>query len=386
MEFSFSVAQTFGLKSSGIVLVDEKLLSTLNIRRSEQAAQVITAMGVGSQLAQGLPAPITTIHFIQDVGHNLMLAVEDNKCLGLLKEGVKHLFMLDTSMKTHEMDAYCCLDFYTPESVQRNGIGFLLFTAMERYIGVSAFGWAFDRPSSKLKGFLNKYYSMSNFTPQANNFLMHNNAVQLWGTEYQSFRRSAVHYIPTPFSLPINVPSLLGERGVFRTATELPGASFTGKHTTSQPIPANNQFKASHSALPNGPVTQRRSPHVSARKHPNQEVATPSVNMLLNARIVHESPAMLNKRRNQEDHLSHSESQGASQVSEQSSKNVRNTPISSFVYDTAQEKTQANRPAKRLPTDATARMIKEMNAYGGVGIIGSSKQAYDRYMKMFGNK
>jgi len=193
MEFPFSVARLFNLESEGVVALTARSYAAMGARERERVDNVINAMGRGSMLAQRIPQQITTPHHVSAVGHVLFLAVSGNRCLGILKGGEKHLFMLDSANQTQEMDALCCLDFYTHESMQRRGVGITLFRAMEQHYGIRAEGWAFDKPSPKLLGFLRKHYGISGMRPQTNNFLMHASAITAWGNVFrQCFRRSAV--------------------------------------------------------------------------------------------------------------------------------------------------------------------------------------------------
>jgi alpha-tubulin N-acetyltransferase 1 len=45
---------------------------------------------------------------------------------------------------------------------------------MLKFENVQPSNLAYDRPSPKLMGFLKKYYSLMNFTPQNNNFVVFN--------------------------------------------------------------------------------------------------------------------------------------------------------------------------------------------------------------------
>jgi alpha-tubulin N-acetyltransferase 1 len=49
------------------------------------------------------------------------MKAENNKVLGLLKVGVKKLFIRNDSGAIKEINPLCVLDFYVHESVQRNG-------------------------------------------------------------------------------------------------------------------------------------------------------------------------------------------------------------------------------------------------------------------------
>jgi alpha-tubulin N-acetyltransferase 1 len=58
------------------------------------------------------------------------MRVEGNKVLGLLKVGMKKLFIRNEAGTIKEITPMCVLDFYVHESVQRGGQGRLLFEKM----------------------------------------------------------------------------------------------------------------------------------------------------------------------------------------------------------------------------------------------------------------
>ena len=242
MQFGFNVAEAFGLRRSGVVLLTDQSLRSMPLSQQKKVEIILDGMGRGSQAAQGLPSPITSLAFIRDSHHFLFLAVDEDQCLGILKGGIKHLFMLDSQNETHEMDAMCCLDFYTHETVQRRGIGTRLFRAMELHTHISAQGWAFDRPSPKLLAFLSKVYDMHDFKAQPNNFLMLDASIRLWGAEFKQYRRSKKHYIPDAYLLPETRESeYLGEVELTkRTLIEKPTAVIPQTKTTqSEDAPAH---------------------------------------------------------------------------------------------------------------------------------------------------
>jgi alpha-tubulin N-acetyltransferase 1 len=53
--------------------------------------------------------------------------VGERKCLGFLKTGKRNLFIRNEGGLMKEIKPMCVLDFYVHESVQRNGIGKVLF-------------------------------------------------------------------------------------------------------------------------------------------------------------------------------------------------------------------------------------------------------------------
>ena len=139
-----------------------------------QVTQVIDAMGQASATAQGLGAVITTHSKLMNAqgSQNLYILVKGTKALGLLKTGDKSLY-ISAGVMTN-IRPRCVLDFYVHESLQRQGVGQALFEFMLEYEKVEAHMLAYDRPSNKLLGFLRKYYNLSNYSPQVNNFVIYN--------------------------------------------------------------------------------------------------------------------------------------------------------------------------------------------------------------------
>lgn len=81
---------------------------------------------------------------------------------GLLKVGVKNLYVFDENGDTKPMPAMCVLDFYVHESRQRAGLGREMFDVMLDRENVLPRKLAVDRPSEKLVAFLQKHYGTVN--------------------------------------------------------------------------------------------------------------------------------------------------------------------------------------------------------------------------------
>ena len=58
------------------------------------------------------------------------MKVSRNTVEGILKVGEKTIFYRDFSGRIKELNPICVLDFYVHESVQRSGIGSVLFAKM----------------------------------------------------------------------------------------------------------------------------------------------------------------------------------------------------------------------------------------------------------------
>lgn len=86
-----------------------------------QVYEIIDRIGSASSKAQGLPSIITTASKLFTSDTRLYLRAEGNRVMGLLKVGVKKLFIRNESGAIKEISPLCVLDFYVHESVQRNG-------------------------------------------------------------------------------------------------------------------------------------------------------------------------------------------------------------------------------------------------------------------------
>jgi alpha-tubulin N-acetyltransferase 1 len=78
---------------------------------------IIDKMGNSSAKAQALPAVITTASRLFTSDNRLYLRSEGNRVIGLLKVGVKKLFIRNESGNIKEISPLCVLDFYIHESV-----------------------------------------------------------------------------------------------------------------------------------------------------------------------------------------------------------------------------------------------------------------------------
>lgn len=136
--------------------------------------QIIGQMGEESRISQGLRQVLTNVEKMQSAGTRLYIVSRNRggsvECVGILKMGYKKLFVRHSDSSFREISPLCCLDFYVHSSVQRGGHGKRLFVTMLEAENIKPHKIAYDRPSPKLFGFLKKYYGLSHFTPQENNF------------------------------------------------------------------------------------------------------------------------------------------------------------------------------------------------------------------------
>lgn len=170
MEFDFRLSR---ILKEPLVVVDKEFLRKLPRGLREQLDTVITRMGVASAKAQALSGPITSARKFGTSSQRLYLgAAGSNQCTGLLKVGVKNLFIRDDKGGLNEIQPLCVLDFYVHESCQRTGVGKKLFELMLQHERIHPHQLGYDRPSPKLLGFLRKHYKLTRFTPQNNNYVV----------------------------------------------------------------------------------------------------------------------------------------------------------------------------------------------------------------------
>jgi len=78
---------------------------------------IIDKMGHASAKAQALPAVITTASRLFTSDNRLYMKAEGNRVIGLIKVGVKKLFIRNEMGAIKEIAPLCVLDFYVHESV-----------------------------------------------------------------------------------------------------------------------------------------------------------------------------------------------------------------------------------------------------------------------------
>lgn len=180
MEFEFNVSGACGLSADcpQVACVDD---SMLHGPRGRDLSSVFDVMGENSRRAQGLKKAVT-FGAPSLYGQKVYLLVHGRHCMGLLKTGVKRLFITPPSLNSNgkagvqdtltEIEPMCVLDFYVSEAVQRGGYGKKIFDFMLSHEGMHPARLAYDRPSEKLLGFLRKHFGLCKFRPQNNNFVV----------------------------------------------------------------------------------------------------------------------------------------------------------------------------------------------------------------------
>ena len=146
-------------------------------------SNLIDSLGVRSAKAQGLPRVISSASLLAGSDHKLYIVGSGGLVYGLLKIGLKKLFIRGKYAEFHEISPMCVLDFYVSETHQRTGVGYCLFERMLNDVDVPPRRLGYDRPSPKLLSFLSKHYQLTDFVAQNNNYVIYD---QYWNSESDS--------------------------------------------------------------------------------------------------------------------------------------------------------------------------------------------------------
>lgn len=184
METKFDAETIFKCdEDTKLSIITQSLLESIPKNKFPLVREALDKMGELSAQAQDLKSVITlTDKFLLCPDQRIYLQAKNKMITGFLKTGVKTLFIRDKKNNLHEIKPLCVLDFYVHESQQRSGIGKALFELMlsnENFINPGLI--AYDRPSPKLISFLAKHYSLTEYTPQNNNYVVFNDYFSLGG-------------------------------------------------------------------------------------------------------------------------------------------------------------------------------------------------------------
>jgi alpha-tubulin N-acetyltransferase 1 len=165
-------------KIDGVRAWTKAELSALSSREMEDFRKSIDILGAESGVAQQLNGPITTTDKLMEETalaqcQVLFVCSQGGQAVGFIKTGRKNLFFYTKKGVTRQMEVDCVLDFYVNTSLQRCGIGSLLFREMLKQNNWNAIDLAYDRPSPKLTSFLVKNYSLTNADLQPNRFAIY---------------------------------------------------------------------------------------------------------------------------------------------------------------------------------------------------------------------
>ena len=201
----------------------EALYKYRNHPHYRRLEEVIDTMGMMSKSAQGINLPLTSVQRLRDnPTHLLYLLCSGTRCLGVLKSGVKKLFIRTANAQLIEMDPMCVLDFYVCTSEQRAGHGRALYDYMLSYQGVQPAELGIDRPSPKFLAFMKKHFGLSDYVPQTNNFVVFNQYFEIakpMGRNRMGISRNN-NLAPAPARCP--VPKMAAPTPTPLTTTSLP--------------------------------------------------------------------------------------------------------------------------------------------------------------------
>ncbi|XP_047524300.1 alpha-tubulin N-acetyltransferase 1-like isoform X2 [Pieris napi] len=142
----------------------------------EYLKNVVNWIGEKSTKAQGLSKTLTSMDKLRSSEHILYLLkdAEGNngagQVIGILKIGVKSLYLHDESLICHKVSPLCILDFYVLEEYQKMGFGKKLFDYMLADQCTTVDRIAIDNPSQKFENFLQKHYNIGKLLRQHNCF------------------------------------------------------------------------------------------------------------------------------------------------------------------------------------------------------------------------
>ena len=172
MQFNFNCEQCLDCDENGFSILEGSCQNRIIPGYRIYVKEILDKMGELSARAQNLPSIITSTSRFFPSNHRLFIKADKNKVLGYIKIGPKKLFLRDKLLNYHERRTLCVLDFYVYESVQRKGIGKLIFDYMLNYEKIDPNILAFDRPTLRLLSFLKKNYGLDNYITQNNSFLI----------------------------------------------------------------------------------------------------------------------------------------------------------------------------------------------------------------------
>ncbi len=122
MQFNFNCEQALASRE-GFAVIEGSFQTAIKPGYIPFVNEILDSMGYNSSCAQGLNTIITSSSKFFSSNHRCYLKAEGNTVIGMLKVGVKKLFVRDEHANYHEISPLCVLDFYIHESQQRGGLG-----------------------------------------------------------------------------------------------------------------------------------------------------------------------------------------------------------------------------------------------------------------------
>ena len=172
MQFNFDCEQALDCDKNGFSILDGSCPYKIIPGYIIYVKEILDRMGQLSARAQNLNNVITSTNRFFPSDHRLFIKADKNRVLGYIKVGPKKLFLRDRLFNYHERKTLCVLDFYVYETVQRKGIGKMLFDYMLNYEKINPNLLAYDRPTIRFLSFLKKNYKLDNYIAQNNNYII----------------------------------------------------------------------------------------------------------------------------------------------------------------------------------------------------------------------
>ena len=173
MQFNFDCEEALDCDRNGFAILDGSCQNRIIPGYRFYVKEIIDTMGQLSANAQQLESAVTSTSRFFPSYDTLIIKADKNRVLGFIKVGTKNLFLRDLFFNYHESNTLCVLDFYVHESVQRKGVGKMIFDYMLNYENKHPASLAYDRPTLRLLSFMKKNYGLKDYMTQNNSFMIY---------------------------------------------------------------------------------------------------------------------------------------------------------------------------------------------------------------------
>ena len=203
MLFNFDCEQALDCDQNGISILEGSCQNRIIPGYRLHVKEILDKMGQLSSKSQNLQTTITSTSRFFPSNHRLFIMADKNRVLGYIKVGPKKLFLRDRLFNYHERRTLSVLDFYIYDSVQRKGIGKMLFDYMLNFEKINPGLLAYDRPTLRLLSFLKKNYGLDNYITQNNSFIIFDeffspNSIPNNDTEFDNDTHRVIQNLNTP--------------------------------------------------------------------------------------------------------------------------------------------------------------------------------------------
>ena len=108
MQFSFNCEEALGCDSDGFAVLEGSYQNRIVPGFTLFVNEILDTMGELSSRAQGLNTIITSAHKFFGSNHRIVIKAQGDKVLGILKVGVKKLFLRDNEKSFPELPKQIC--------------------------------------------------------------------------------------------------------------------------------------------------------------------------------------------------------------------------------------------------------------------------------------